>query len=46
VALLLAFRGESRLTWSEILRPRDTDLARYVEIGQRFQSALRRRQKV
>ena len=45
VVLLLAFRRESSLTWSEILRPHDTDLARYVEIGQRFRSALRRRQK-
>lgn len=45
VTLLLAFRRESSLTWAAILRPRDTDLARYVEVGQRFQAALRRRQK-
>ena len=43
LALLLAFRRESRLSWREILQPRRDDLVRYVDIGQQIWSALRRR---
>jgi O-antigen/teichoic acid export membrane protein len=43
LALLLAFRWESRLSWREILQPRRDDLVRYVDIGQQIWSALRRR---
>lgn len=43
LALLLAFRWESRLSWREILQPRRDDLVRYVDIGRQIWSALRRR---
>ena len=43
VALLFAFRRESALSWSEILRPRQTDLVRYTDAGQQIWSALRRK---
>ncbi|MEE8391881.1 MAG: flippase, partial [Anaerolineae bacterium] len=41
LALLLAFRRESRLSWREILQPRRADLLRYQVVGQHVWSVLR-----
>jgi len=46
VALLLAFRRESQLSWREMLQPRWSDLARYQDIGRHICFAIRQRRKV
>jgi O-antigen/teichoic acid export membrane protein len=46
LAVLLAFRWESRLSWREILQPRRDDLVRYADVGKRIWSGLRYRREL